>query len=211
MRQVTLLWPRPVTAKAASTNPSIMACDLATAQAIAHVNDEEAALLTSRTRPIVLLRKRAGSPLSNLVAPGNRMVGVMLPYTPLHYLLLGAYPSDGSDSSGSSDSLTSDLTFCNLQPATCHLPLWSSPPATSPTSLSSRTTTRRGSGWRRWRMPFFHNREIYARCDNSVIQVFNGKELPVRRSRGMHRFRSNCRSALPTTLAVGGASRPLSA
>ena len=82
---------------------AIMARDLATARAIAHVDDDEAALLTSRARPIVLLRKRAGSPLSDLVAPGNCMVGVMLPYTPLHYLLLGAYPFDGSDCSDSSD------------------------------------------------------------------------------------------------------------
>ena len=44
---------------------------------------------TSRVGPIVLLRKRAGSPLSDLVAAGNTLVGVMLPYTPLHYLLPG--------------------------------------------------------------------------------------------------------------------------
>ena len=86
---------------------AVMARDLATARAIAHIDDDEAALLTSRERPIVLLRKRAGSPLSDLVAPGNHLVGVMLPYTPLHYLLIGGrHPSDGSDCSDSSDSLT---------------------------------------------------------------------------------------------------------
>ena len=126
-----------------------MARDLASARAIAHVDDEEAALLTSRARPIVLLRKRAGSPLSDRRA-WQHLVGVMLPYTPLHYLFLGAYPSDGSDISDTSDSLTSDP----LQPATCNLQ-----PATlvlTSGNLSDEPIVKdddeAGSGWRRWRM-----------------------------------------------------------
>ncbi|MFB9840598.1 Kae1-like domain-containing protein, partial [Actinoallomurus acaciae] len=43
----------------------------------------------SARRPIVLLRRRAGAPLAGSVAPGNRSIGVMLPYTPLHHLLAG--------------------------------------------------------------------------------------------------------------------------
>ena len=65
-----------------------MAFDLETVRRCCYVNDKESALLASRERPIVLLRERAESPISSLVAPGNRDLGVMLPYTPLHYLLL---------------------------------------------------------------------------------------------------------------------------
>ncbi|MCA9903216.1 MAG: carbamoyltransferase HypF [Anaerolineae bacterium] len=71
---------------------AIMVRDLDAARQIAFVNDEEAQLLTSRERPILLLRKRPKSVLSALVAPGNAYVGVMLPYTPLHYLLIDDTP-----------------------------------------------------------------------------------------------------------------------
>ena len=67
---------------------AVMVKDLETAQKIAHVNRSEAVLLTSRQRPIVLLKKRRSHGLSPQVAPRNRYVGIMLPYTPLHCLLM---------------------------------------------------------------------------------------------------------------------------
>ena len=82
---------------------AVMARDIETVRTFAHLSDQEQALLTSRQRPIVLLRKRppstlgqvqcsassgqAHAPLSDLVAPGNNFIGVLLPYTPLHVLL----------------------------------------------------------------------------------------------------------------------------
>jgi hydrogenase maturation protein HypF len=57
-------------------------------EALAHVSDEEAALLESRRRPIVLLRRSDDAPVAASVAPGSPWLGVMLPYTPLHHLLL---------------------------------------------------------------------------------------------------------------------------
>jgi hydrogenase maturation protein HypF len=71
---------------------AVMVRDIEAAREIAEVDDDEAHLLLSRERPIVLLRKRSPSPLSPLVAPGNGYVGVMLPYAPLHYLLLRDKP-----------------------------------------------------------------------------------------------------------------------
>ncbi|MBN1122095.1 MAG: carbamoyltransferase HypF [Anaerolineae bacterium] len=53
-----------------------------------HLVDEEAALLTSVSAPVVLLYQKAGSGIAPNVAPDNPMLGVMLPYTPLHHLLL---------------------------------------------------------------------------------------------------------------------------
>jgi len=59
-------------------------------QAVA-VDELESALLLSPARPIVLAQRRNGDMLSPLVAPGLREVGVMLPYSPLHHLLLDAF------------------------------------------------------------------------------------------------------------------------
>src|SRR6185295_5791507 len=63
---------------------AVMARDLAAAAAIAVLDDESAALLTSPERPIVLLPKRGEAAIADAVAPANRRVGVMLPYSPLH-------------------------------------------------------------------------------------------------------------------------------
>ena len=56
--------------------------------ALCEVGDAERALLESRERPIVLCRRRAGAAVADSVAPGNPWLGVLLPYTPLHHLLL---------------------------------------------------------------------------------------------------------------------------
>ncbi len=65
---------------------AVMAKNLAAVESICRLNAEDKQLLTSRERPIVLVRKRAGS-LSRHLAPGIHEIGVMLPYTPLHHLL----------------------------------------------------------------------------------------------------------------------------
>jgi hydrogenase maturation protein HypF len=67
---------------------AVMARDLAQAQTLCHIDTAEAALLTSAQAPIVLLPRRADAALAEAVAPGNPNLGVMLPCTPLHHLLL---------------------------------------------------------------------------------------------------------------------------
>jgi hydrogenase maturation protein HypF len=67
---------------------ALMVRSLEDARALAHVSNAEAALLTSRERPIVVLERREGSGLAPSVAPGLSTVGIMLAYTPLHLLLL---------------------------------------------------------------------------------------------------------------------------
>lgn len=61
---------------------------LADPRTLVVLSPDEAALLRARDRPIVLARRRVDSPLAESVAPGNPSLGVMLPYTPLHHLLL---------------------------------------------------------------------------------------------------------------------------
>ena len=68
---------------------AVMAVGLAAAGELAEVDETAAALLASPRRPIVLLPRRPGT-VAAAVAPGNRALGVMLPYTPLHHLLLEA-------------------------------------------------------------------------------------------------------------------------
>src|SRR5215207_927755 len=67
---------------------AVMVADLDGARALGRVDPVEAAMLASPRRPIVLLRRLAGAAVAGAVAPGNRSLGVMLPYTPLHHLLL---------------------------------------------------------------------------------------------------------------------------
>jgi len=66
---------------------AVMAPDIETVRRYCHVTEEEARLMLSRQRPIVLLRKRPDCRLPEEVAPGNKCLGFMLPYTPLHCLL----------------------------------------------------------------------------------------------------------------------------
>jgi hydrogenase maturation protein HypF len=68
---------------------AVLVPDLETARLLGAVDPAEEAILTSARRPIVLLRRHADAPLAAAVAPGNRSIGVMLPYTPLHHLLAG--------------------------------------------------------------------------------------------------------------------------
>ncbi|MBN1189613.1 MAG: carbamoyltransferase HypF [Dehalococcoidales bacterium] len=67
---------------------AVMVRDLAVAGRICHVSERESRVLASTSAPIVLLKIRENAPISPLVAPGLDRLGVMLPYTPLHYLLL---------------------------------------------------------------------------------------------------------------------------
>ncbi|HEA46837.1 MAG TPA: carbamoyltransferase HypF, partial [bacterium] len=68
---------------------AIMSFDVEKIRNYCQVREKERELLKSPQRPIVLLKKRKGSfPIAESIAPGNGYLGVMLPYTPLHYLLL---------------------------------------------------------------------------------------------------------------------------
>jgi len=76
---------------------ALMAPDRAAVERFCTVSEEEAKLLSSRRRPIVLLRKKETASLPDAVSPHNRYVGFMLPYTPLHYLLFHQPLGDNKD------------------------------------------------------------------------------------------------------------------
>ena len=177
---------------------AVMAADLDTARRYVAVDAEEAALLTGRARPIVLLRKRAGAPaaerhaasvtydgepaavLSEQVAPGNGYLGVMLPYTPLHELLFHL-PGEQAGF----DVLV--MTSGNL--------------SEEPIAWRDEDAVARldplVDGF------LLHNRPIHTPCDDSVVRVFGGRELPIRRARGYAPMPVPLAEAAPPLLAVG--------
>jgi len=74
---------------------AIMMLDIQTVKEFCLVSRDEEALLESRERPIVILNRKEDSQIAQAIAPGQKTLGVMLPYTPLHYLLLA--PSNESN------------------------------------------------------------------------------------------------------------------
>ncbi len=138
---------------------AVMAADLAAASALGRVDTAEADLLAGRRRPIVLLDRRPDAPLAPSVAPGSSLVGVMLPYTPLHHLLAAAV--------GRPFVLTSG----NLS---------DEPIAYEDSDAATRLTGAGGLADAILR----HDRPIATRVDDSVVRVVRGRPVPVRRSRG---------------------------
>jgi len=157
---------------------AIMSFDLAAVERYCEVDDAERALLTSRQRPIVLLRRKPDAPISSLVAPNNRYLGVMLPYTPLHYLLLE--PADDFP-------VALVMTSGN----------YSEEPIVTDNDEALERLARLADAF------LLHNRDIYARCDDSVTRIFAGAELPIRRSRGYAPYPVHLPFPVRPVLAVG--------
>lgn len=156
---------------------AVMAADVAKARALCEVSPAEEALLSSVGRPIVLLRKRPETAVAELVAPRNAFLGVMLPYTPLHHLLLRAV---GGVPLVMTSGNRSDEPIAYLDDA--------------PAKLSGIAD-----------LFLTHNRPIHVRCDDSVTRVLDGVELPLRRSRGYAPAPLELPRACPRQfLAVGG-------
>jgi len=136
---------------------AIMARDLETVKSFAYVNAKEVALLESYVKPIVLLRKRKDFRLSDLIAPGLFNIGVMLPYTGLHFMLF-------EHAKGPAFIMTSG-----------------NPPDEPIATRNSEALRKLGP-----EVDFFlfHDREIAQRCDDSVARVVGKNTMIIRRSRG---------------------------
>ena len=135
---------------------AVMVADVAAARRLCEVDDAAAGLLASRRRPIVLLPRLPGSGLAEAVAPGNRQLGLMLPYTPLHHLLIAALVRPMVLTSGN----VSD----------------------EPIVYRDGEVAERLGGIADAFLT--HDRAIEIRTDDSVVRAFRGRETVVRRSRG---------------------------
>lgn len=141
---------------------AVMARDLAAVESFCVVTEADRAALQSPRRPIVILRRLPGSSLSRYIAPGNNSIGVMLPYTPLHFLLFG-------------ESAEQPPEFAALVMTSGNI-------SEEPIVISNAEAHNRLAPVAGWFL--FHNRDIYMRTDDSVIRTFEGRELVLRRSRG---------------------------
>ncbi len=149
---------------------ALMCRDMAAASALATIDAAEAAALMSSASPIVLLRARTPSPISPLVAPGNPYLGIMLAYTPLHRILVGDFGGPLLATSGN----RSDEPICT----------------------DEREALDRLAGLAD--LFLVHNRPIARHVDDSIVAVVAGREIVMRRSRGL----------APLPVPMPGLSRP---
>ncbi|MBI5590205.1 MAG: carbamoyltransferase HypF [Deltaproteobacteria bacterium] len=141
----------------------------------AHVAPEEKALLTSFRRPIVLLRKKEPCLLSDAVSPRNAYIGAMLPYTPLHYLL--------------------------LDQGVTALVMTSGNMSEEPIAIDNADAFDRLSGMADCFL--VHDRQIYLRSDDSLVRHVAGADRVIRRSRGIVPVPVFLRRPLLPVLACG--------
>ena len=134
---------------------AVMMRDMDEVRKHGEVSEAESLLLSAPEAPIVLLRWKEDSPVSPLVAPGNRYMGVMLPYTPIHHLLLRDFDGPLVMTSG------------NL----------SEEPIAKDNEEAKRRLGRLADYF------LFHNRDIHSRYDDSVCLVRDGTPETVRRAR----------------------------
>jgi hydrogenase maturation protein HypF len=154
---------------------AVMARDIEKIERLCRVSDVERELLTTPRRPIVLLRKRDAASLPG-VAPGNPDLGVMVPYTPLHHLLFAG-----------AEFAMLVMTSGNLSEE----PIVSrEEDLTRLAGLADRFLT--------------HDRPIRTAVDDSVVRVFRGQPMILRRSRGFAPSPVDLGRAGPDLVAAGG-------
>ncbi|MCA9267842.1 MAG: carbamoyltransferase HypF, partial [Planctomycetales bacterium] len=153
---------------------AVMVADAEAARRFAHVDDFEQQLLESPARPIVLLRSRADCRWARDAAPGCGWLGLMLPYSPLHVMLVECGPLVITSGNLSEEPIaaTNDDARKRLAPLADALLL--------------------------------HDRDIHAVCDDSVVRAVDGRALLLRRSRGFVPAPLDLGRPVRSVLAVGG-------
>ena len=154
---------------------AVMSYNIESILRYALVGPEEEKLLTSIQRPIVLLKKKLPNPISEEVSPKNKYYGVMLPYTPLHYLLL-------------------KYGFTALVMTSGNL-------SEEPIAIDNEDAFRRLAKIADYFL--IHNRDIYLRSDDSIVRYAAGAKRFVRRSRGFVPIPIFLKKEVPPILACG--------
>ncbi len=159
---------------------ALMCSSLDVIKAECEVSEIERRLLLSPEAPIVLLKRRSAisnlkSQISNSIAPGNPYLGVMLPYTPLHHLLLAELGFPIVATSGN----LSDEPIC----------------------IDEYDALKRLDGVAD--LFLIHNRPIARHVDDSITRVMMGREMVLRRARGYAPLPVHLAQKLPALLATG--------
>ena len=152
---------------------AIMCRNIEVAEKYAKISQDEKSFLTSHRRPIVLLNKKEKCAFSHISE--NGYIGIMLPYTPMHYLLL----TDDIESVVMTSANIADLPIIYKDAA------------------ARRELSRVADGF------LLNDREIHTRCDDSLMWVHNGHEYFARRSRGYVPQPINAGEELDAILACG--------
>jgi len=140
------------------------------------IGKEEKEWLEDRARPIVLLKKKKDGLISSFVAPNNDYLGVMLPYTPLHYLLL------------KDNFLALVMTSGNF----------SDEPIIGDNQEALEKLDKIADFF------LLYNREIFNRCDDSIVKIINNDNVFFRRARGYVPYPITLDFKLKEVLALGG-------
>ncbi|MEA2083315.1 MAG: carbamoyltransferase HypF [Thermodesulfobacteriota bacterium] len=158
---------------------ALMSYDLTQIRKYAHVGPAEEALLTSSERPIVILKKKEPNSISPEISPRNKNFGVMLPYTPVHYLLLNtglpALVMTSGNPAGEPIAIGNDEAFERLGHVADYF--------------------------------LIHDRDIYVRSDDSIAQKISGRTRLIRRSRGYVPEPISLKKKFPQILACGAESK----
>jgi hydrogenase maturation protein HypF len=179
---------------------ALMMPDIQTVEAHCFVDPAERDLLISRQRPIVILQRRPESPIAREIAPGQNTIGVMLPYTPLHYLLFKDFLELGVEVKSIQ---TLVMTSGNIS---------EEPIAKENDDAKERLRDLAD-------VFLMHDRPIHMRCDDSVVRIPDQTKnvsigdqstkthklaiMPLRRSRGYAPFPIQLPYKIPPVLAVG--------
>jgi len=157
---------------------ALMAFDVETIRKFVDVSPPAEKLLISPQAPIVLMRKKANTEVAESVAPGQANLGFMLPYTPLHLLLL-------EKEQGYPKALV--MTSGNL----------SEEPIIHEIDVARKKLAEIADAF------LMHDRPIHRRIDDSVYSVIGDKRYPIRRARGYAPNPIRLSDSLPKVLAVG--------
>ena len=160
---------------------ALMVPDLDAAQRLCLLSREAVELLTGPERPIVLAERRTNVPVAAGIAPGLRELGLMLPYTPLHHLLL-----HGPSGRPRFDALVMTSGNCRQEPI----------------ALGNREALERLGGLADAFL--LHDRDIHMRCDDTVARPEAARTCFLRRSRGYVPVPVFLGFDVANVLAVGG-------
>lgn len=157
---------------------ALMAFDLAAIDKHCEILPAEYDQLLAPASPIVLLNQRTDSKIATSVAPNQHVLGFMLPYTPLHMLLLEPAPGFSSVLVMTSGNLSEEPISYRDDEAFEHL-----------SGIADGFLT--------------HDRDIHMRIDDSVIRVIQSRPYPLRRARGFSPMPITIAHAIPQVLATG--------